>query len=307
MSAPESTISLRRAAAPGAPRMMLLHGLAENESVWDACLASLPASHEIWSASLPWSAEGVTDWGVDVDLTERLREALEAVPGAVDVVVAHSMSANVLLDLLDRDGRADGDLLTRLGLRALVLVSPFYRRSAEEFDWQTISYYLNDFHLIMEEGLRVHSGGRLPADLQAAMAERVRDRVGPHGWLRFFELYLRTPLLRTSAITTRALVLGGEHDFAAPPGEARTLAAALPDADVHVLADSGHFPMIEAADRFAARVTAFVGSLGSPDPTGPADQPRAHRPAGTTGSTEPSGTGTAHRAPVPVTALEHRR
>ncbi|WP_212732825.1 alpha/beta fold hydrolase [Streptomyces sp. TP-A0874] len=241
-------------------RMLLVHGLAANDSVWDACLGLLPADHEVWTARLPWRGENMAAWGQDPDLTARLDEALRKVPGGPDVVVAHSMSANVLLELLDRSGRQGVDPFAHYGIGSLVLVAPFYRRSAEDFDWNALSYYVNDFHLIMEEGVRAHSAGRFAPEIQRAMGQRVRDRVGPYGWLRFFEMYLRTPQLRTSEIAVPCLVLGGDTDFAAPPREGEALAAALPDARFRLLPGSGHFPMIEEAERFASEIGAFVNS-----------------------------------------------
>jgi pimeloyl-ACP methyl ester carboxylesterase len=124
-----------------------------------------------------------------------------------------------------------------------------------------ISYYLNDFHLIMEEGIRAHSDGRFPADVQAAMGRRVRDSVGAYGWFRFFDLYLRTPALKTDLITVPTLVLGGETDFAARPEEGVALAAALPDAVSRVLPGCGHFPMLDAAPLFAAAVQEFLNPI----------------------------------------------
>lgn len=240
--------------------MLLLHGLAANDSLWDRTLELLPRNCEIWTARLPWRTEGIAEWGGDPNLKGWLAKALQEVPGAPDVVVAHSMAANVLLDLLDQKGRGGTDALRQYGIRKLVLVSPFYRSSADQFDWDAISHYLNDFHLIMEEGIRVHSDGRLPADLQQAMGRRVRDRVGPYGWLRFFELYLRTPALQLDRITVPTLVLAGEDDSVAPPAESTALAAALPDAVARVLAGCGHFPMIEAAEQFAAAIREFLPS-----------------------------------------------
>ncbi|MFF1650719.1 alpha/beta fold hydrolase [Streptomyces sp. NPDC058240] len=251
-------VSVERRTAGTGRRMLLLHGLAANDSVWDRTVDLLPEDAEIWTARLPWRTEGIGEWGQDPNLKGWLAKALEAVPGRAEVVVAHSMAANVLLDLLDQKGRGGTDPLRHYGIRSLVLASPFFRSSAEQFDWETISYYLNDFHLIMEEGIRVHSDGRLPADIQEAMGKRVRERVGPYGWLRFFELYLRTPALQTSRITVPTLVLAGETDFAAPPAESLALAAALPDAYARVLPGCGHFPMIEAAEQFAAQIREFV-------------------------------------------------
>ncbi|MFE0106739.1 alpha/beta fold hydrolase [Streptomyces sp. NPDC059009] len=241
------------------PRVLLLHGLAANDSVWEHTLPLLSGC-QVWTARLPWRTETIADWGEQPNLRGWLGKALAAVPGGAEVVVAHSMAANVLLDLLDQKNRGGVDALRRFGIRALVLASPFYRGSAERFDWSTITYYLNDFHLIMEEGVRVHSGDRFPPDVLRAMGERVRDRVGPYGWFRFFDLYLRTPALQTGRITVPTLVLGGERDFAARPEESVALAAALPDATSHVLAGCGHFPMLEAPEVFATHVSSFIHS-----------------------------------------------
>ncbi|MGJ3561545.1 hypothetical protein ACR6C2_37915 [Streptomyces sp. INA 01156] len=62
----------------------------------------------MWSARLPWSTEGVQDWGTDGDLVGPLARVLAAVPGGPEIVVAHSMSADVLLDLVDRESRRGG-------------------------------------------------------------------------------------------------------------------------------------------------------------------------------------------------------
>ncbi|MEU6231566.1 alpha/beta hydrolase [Kitasatospora sp. NPDC047058] len=257
-------VSVEQRTGGRGPRVLLLHGLAANDTVWDLALPALPADHQLWTARLPWRTETIADFHgghEEPGLRDRLAEALQAVPGGAEVVVAHSMAANVLLDLLDQELKAGVDAPRRYGIRALVLVSPFYRSRADQFDWDTISYYLNDFHLIMEEGLRAHSGGRLSADLRQAMGERVRDRVGPYGWFRFFDLYLRTPALATARLGLPTLVLAGETDFAARPEEGVALAAALPDARCLVLPGSGHFPMLDTAERFAAAVADFVHTV----------------------------------------------
>lgn len=265
--APEP-VSVRQRTGGTGPRTLLLHGLAANDTVWDHCLPLLPPGHQIWTAKLPWRADGPQDWPAGPEPAEWLREALDAVGGA-EVVVAHSMSTTILLDLLNRTGEPADDPCTQLGIRRLVLVSPFYRRTTAEFDWTTITHYLNDFHLIMEEGIRAHSVGHFPPDTQRAMALRVRDRVGPHGWLRFFESYLRTPRLRTGRVTAPCLVLTGTDDFAAPPAEGEVLADVLPDARLEHLPDAGHFPMIEQPERFASQIRVFLEPPAA-SPTAPA-------------------------------------
>ncbi|MEE1784236.1 alpha/beta hydrolase [Streptomyces sp. SP17BM10] len=260
-------VSVERRTDGTGPRVLLLHGLAANDSVWEPALPELPDGLRLWTARMPWRTETIAGLGSETDLAGRLAQALESVPGGAEVVVAHSMAANVLLDLLDRELRAGVDAPRKYGVRALVLVSPFYRSRAEQFDWETISYYLNDFHLIMEEGIRAHSGGRVPADLRRAMGERVRERVGPYGWFRFFDLYLRTPTLAAGRLALPTLVLAGESDFAAPPGEGVALAGALPDARSLVLPGCGHFPMLDAPGRFAAAVAEFVHTVPGLSPS----------------------------------------
>ena len=138
------------------------------------------------------------------------------------------------------------------GIRAVVLVSPFYRARAEEFDWDTISYYLNDFHLFLAGGIAARRRSRpLDPELLTGMSEKVRDRIGPYGWLRFFELFSRTPLLDLDALRVPCVVAGGEHDNASFPADCRALAAALPDARVEILPGCGHHLMLEAPERVA--------------------------------------------------------
>lgn len=245
---------LRPAREPSAPRMVLLHGLAGSGTVWQGLARELSADCELWTAEMPWRAGGAQAWARQEDVGQWAARALAGVPGGADVVVAHSFSADVLLAYLDDAG-------VPAGLRGLVLVSPFYRARPDEFDWAAISYYLNDFHRILAEGIRIRSGGGLDPDRQQDMALHVRDRVGPYGWVRFFDTYLRSPRFRLDRLSLPCLVVAGERDFAAFPADAIALAAALPDASVHVLPGCGHFAMTERATDFAALTTDFLASI----------------------------------------------
>ncbi|MCA6094682.1 alpha/beta hydrolase [Streptomyces sp. SCA3-4] len=267
--APAPVIVQRRTAGEACEgRMLLLHGLANSGSVWDAYIehGRRAGGPEVWTADLPWRGDGVATWSRRGDVVPHMADALGAVPGGAGVVVAHSMGANVLLEFLDRRLRQGVDPFAEFGIRALVLVSPFYRRTPEEFDWETLTSSIGGFDSLMAEGIRVHSGERLPEEDRHALGERVRDRVGPYGWLRFFETYLATPRLATGLFTVPCLVVAGEHDFAAPPEEGRRLAADLPDAEFRLLPDCGHFLMIEQAQRFAAVVGQFVSTSSAACP-----------------------------------------
>ncbi|MFJ9178072.1 alpha/beta fold hydrolase [Streptomyces sp. NPDC102360] len=247
---PGTTVRLRRGArGTGEPvRVLALHGLAGSGSVWQDYEQLALEDVEFWEARLPWGAEGHPGWSHRDDPAQWVASALDSVPGGVDVLIAHSFAAGLALETLA------GRRSRRSAPRAVVVVSPFHRTSTEDFGWNDAAYYLNGFHRILEEGLRVGSRGRLSEGTRQDMALRVRDRVGPYGWQQFFGAYLRSPFLNVGAIRLPVLVMAGEDDFSAPPDDARALAGALPDAHLELLADCGHFAMAEQPRRFADAV-----------------------------------------------------
>ncbi|BAG20080.1 alpha/beta fold hydrolase [Streptomyces griseus] len=235
--------------------VVLLHGLANNEAVWSGLKGHWPAELEVHAPRLPWHGGGIADWRHETDSAARLGDVLDAVPGGPDVVVAHSFSSVVLLDLLARRAAA-GD---PPDLAAVVLVNPFYRGDADDFHWDMIAPTLADFPRTMAESIRLRTPGRtVDAELLADMARRMTEWIGPYGWLRFFDAYLRTPLFRVDLIETPALVIGGGDDRSAPPDQARGLAARLPAGRSLTVPGCGHFPMLERPAWFTSTVHAFL-------------------------------------------------
>jgi pimeloyl-ACP methyl ester carboxylesterase len=233
---------------PG-PRVLLWHGLGGSTASWNGFAAHLDARLDVWAAAPPWGAFGDPTWSRVLDAGAVVRTAAAAVPGGAEVVVAHSFAANVVLEQV---------AAARLPVSALVLVSPFYRADPDEFDWATIEAYLHGLIDILDEGLAVSAAGRLDPLIRRGMAQRVRERIGPYGWMRFFDAYLRSPLLDLDAVGAPVLVVGGVDDSAAPPRDAVALAKGLPRARVELLADCGHFPMVEQPALTAGLVRDFL-------------------------------------------------
>ena len=206
---------------------------------------------EVWEGVLPWGAEGDPGWSLAGDPAEQVERVLDSVPGGVDVVVVHSFTAGPALEVLARCKGVRGP-------RAVVVVAPFYRRSPSDFTWDDALYYLSGFHRILEEGLRIGAGDRVSPELRAAMALRVRERIGPYGWQQFFGAYLRSPSLDVGALRMPVLVVAGARDFAAPSDDARALAAALPDGRLRMFDDCGHFAMAERPRDFADAVHELI-------------------------------------------------
>jgi pimeloyl-ACP methyl ester carboxylesterase len=70
---------------------------------------------------------------------------------------------------------------------------------------------------------------------------------------------------RLGEITTRTLVIGGRHDWVCPPSAARTIAAGIPDAELIILDDTGHFPFSEEPDQFRNVINHFLNTLTNND------------------------------------------
>jgi pimeloyl-ACP methyl ester carboxylesterase len=232
---------VRRALGTPALRIAFLHGLQENARCWDQVTAALPDDVDAWVFGLPWDGAHGDAWAMEREPGVWIERALAQLPYRPDVLVAHSFGANALLDHLDATGTPD-DL-------RLVLLAPFFRATRAEFDWRLLSYYLTDFHLFLAGGITSRRARTIDPDVLLGMSLKVRDRVGAYGWLRFMELFTRTPLLDLAGLTMPVAVVGGERDIASYPADCTALAAALPDATVEIVEGCGHHLMVEAPER----------------------------------------------------------
>lgn len=252
---------VRESTYPEPTRVLLVHGLGNSWRVWNRhrdpqspwWAGNDRADLELWAGDLPWRGDDA-GWAQHPDPAHWIAEAIGAVPGGADVVVAHSYAATMLLDLAT--GPARDQVLG--GIRGMVLVSPFYKSAPDDFTWDVLSRYMNGFVHIMADGIRVSGLGRpISEDIVMAMAERVQDRVGPYGWVKFFDTYLRSPAMRLDHLDIPCQIISGAGDIAAPWQDSVALAEGLPDATLTLLDYCGHFPMIEAPDRFGAAIDNF--------------------------------------------------
>src|SRR5690606_15252729 len=55
-----------------------------------------------------------------------------------------------------------------------------------------------------------------------------------------------------------ALVVGGSHDLSTPPPMVTELASALPSAQLQIVDNAGHLPMLDAPERFTALLKRYL-------------------------------------------------
>jgi pimeloyl-ACP methyl ester carboxylesterase len=242
---PAPLVTRRRAAQDRVThRILLLHGMANSAAVWDSVVPLFAPWVEVWVADMPWRGDAEPGWSHHPDPAHWIAEALDAVPGGVDAVVAHSFSAVLTLELLARQANAGIDAADAHGVRGMVLVSPFYRRTTEEFRFEVIGKLVQEFELAMREGIRMRTTRRIDASIHAEMTRLVCERVG--------------------LLALPCLTVAGTEDRTAPAMEACVLADVLPLGRPSLFDGCGHFPMVEQPEAFVSAVATFLDTLTVP-------------------------------------------
>lgn len=236
--------------------LVAVHGLGSTAAVWDRFGERLSEPVTMHAPDLPWSGRDGNGWSWKGTPSSHLTAGWPLGAAADAIVVGHSFGANAVLRLV-----ATGELTPRL----LVLVSPFFRPAPGDFSWADLEHYVMDFIDLVQEGIE-HSGVKIDPSRVTATVERARDRIGPYGWLRFFESYLASPMLDLGKASMPCLVVCGADDTASYPKDSRNLAAALPDGHYVQFQDAGHFVMLDHPARFADLVNEFITSHDAAHP-----------------------------------------
>jgi pimeloyl-ACP methyl ester carboxylesterase len=249
---------------PPRPSAVFLHGMGMGADVWFPLQEALAGQLRTSFLTLPWDGNQGALWGRAAEPAAWVEAGLALLPSTPDLVVAHSFAANALLEYLAGPARR---LAGAARPQAVVLVSPFYKADPEVVEWRVLSHHVNRFFDLLQEGLEVSAGqARTDPGTRAAVAAKVRERVGVYGWYEFLRLLLRTPFLDLGALTLPVLVLGGAADIACEAGDCERLAAALPQGRAALSPAAGHFCMAQDAGWFVRSLRELVDSLAGAPP-----------------------------------------
>lgn len=231
----------------------LIHGMLEDWHVW-ARLHPQLSPHHLSYFNMPWEGSQGPMWGDSVNGAQWLQTALELLPSPPDLLITHSYAANALLEYLDRGEGPQP--------HAAVLISPFYRENWKQVTWDVFHHYIRNLPELIAQSIEIQDGrGQLDPEILNLMTLKVRDQLGVYGWVQFLLSLLNIPKLNISNINIPCLIVTGVKDSASEPEHCRCLAAALANAKAVILAESGHFCMLEQPQTLGASIHTLIKTL----------------------------------------------
>lgn len=229
---------------PGAPRVLLVHGIGMGHSVYDRFLAEIRSSCEAIAIDLP----GFADCPEPADplsipaTADLVADALRDQDAAPLVAVGHSMGAQVVAELAARHP----ELVQRLVLIA-ASVNPDERSLPQQA-----------FRMVQD----LAEGEPFSV---VTRATKTYFQAGPVWFMRKLRQMLAHRLERCLPhISQPTLVLRGTLDRVCPRGWAVRITGLLPRGEMRQIADRGHEALISSGQPVAQLVLDWIGAGGTP-------------------------------------------
>lgn len=266
-------IRVRRSGDPGAPPVLLLHGIGRSLEDWDPQHDRLAGDHRVISVDLP-------GFGLSEPLPGRVTLAAltEGVAATVDAlgerrpvhVMGNSLGGAVALRMLATAPARIATLTlvnsagfgkeVALALRILAVPgigTPLLRRIDARSAYRIERSLFHDRAHVTPE--RVERALRVAARPHHARVflQTAREL----GTLRGIRTPWRRTLLEQVAAHRRpTMIVWGERDLILPATHLTAARAAFPHARTHLFPATGHMPQIERADEFAALARQFLAA-----------------------------------------------
>lgn len=234
--------AVHRLSPPAERTLLVLHGLEDTHGSWRPVARALGAGWGCVGADMPWHAGNSYQWRWDAAPGDWVAKTLSQLDRPPDLVLAHSFSANAVLDFLVRDQGP--------GIPAAVLLSPFFHGTKQRATWQTWDAARRAFERQIRAGISVRSRSRIGADDLELVISRTLARVGVDGFVAVFDEYLRSGTLDLGAVSIPvSVVVGGNERTRC--AECAALAAALPNSSLVIEPDRDHYLHLTDPERVA--------------------------------------------------------
>ncbi|MGN7200450.1 alpha/beta fold hydrolase [Arthrobacter sp. SAFR-044] len=250
--------------------VLLLHGIGQSLEDWNEQHERLSDRHTVYSIDLPGFAYSERLPGTTT--LAKLAGILPAFLDAVGVsgplpVMGNSLGGAVAMKLAaDHPDRVSALVLANsagfgkevaLVLRLLAVrpLAALLLRPDEKASRRTVQSLFYDKTLVTDDRI----GHALALSQREAHRRTLLDVARDLGTISGVRAEWRTALIEAlGKSNVPALVMWGDHDHILPFSHLEAAAAALPLAESHVFAKTGHMPQIERPDEFAAVVEDFL-------------------------------------------------
>lgn len=242
---------------PAQPAVVFLHGAGFDRTAWrlqtrwfahhgrSVLAVDFPAHGRSEGPALD-SIAAMADWTARLIETAGLKQA---------ALVGHSMGALVALDCAARHP----DKVRALALCGVAVDMPVHPEMLESAKANTLK--VQELMTFWGIGNALHKGGMVSPGLWlrreslAVLAGNRPDVI--HSDLAACNAYKDAPQ-RAAAVTCPTVLVLGDGDLMTPAGKGKALAAAFPGAKTVVVANSGHFMMVERPDETLEALKAHV-------------------------------------------------
>lgn len=220
---------------------LLIPGLLCDAYCWEPVLERLPAQ--------------VADLSTQDNLTDMARDLLAQNPGPLRVA-GHSMGARVAIEMTRlAPERIEKLALLDTGIHPLKPGEPASRAEIVKFA------YDHGMQALAERWLppMVWTGNQTNAALMADLTAMVL-RMDPDLHARQIKALVERPdaTAAMAQITCPVLLMVGRHDQWSPVSQHEDMLALLPDAQLDIIEDAGHFAPVERPDAVADRLVPFL-------------------------------------------------
>lgn len=254
-------LTVHRLSEPGGrgPTAVLVHGMEDTWRSWRPYASRLDPTWTVYALDVPWRTGNAYDWRGHASAGRWVASALREIPEPVDILVGHSLGANAVLEVL-----ADPE---PPAVSVAALLAPFYCPRTTVLSWDFFDEARKFFGQIIGEGIRLRLGPRaagLDPELREAMLGKMVDRIGPLGFVTWFDHFAASARLPLESVTVPTVVLASGEDPCLSGGRAGALAADMPSATLWLDDGYDHFCHIQQADVVAAQTLRFARARLSP-------------------------------------------
>ncbi|KRC83284.1 alpha/beta hydrolase [Achromobacter sp. Root83] len=241
--------------------ILCLHGLGGSSNTWTPVMSAF-GGHRVIRPDLPGSARsGLPDAALSIArYVDSMVDLLAALGAARVHVVAHSMGTIVAQHLaVEHPG-----LVRSLALFGPLLAPPDQGRAGIQARARLARERGIAGMQEIADAIVTGATSAKTKERHTAVLALVRESVmrqTPEGYAQSCEALAKAQPADLEKITAPALLVTGDEDGVGTPAQARSMAARLATASVHVLEDCGHWTPCEQAGQCAGLLTKFHASL----------------------------------------------